>query len=38
MNLFGMFLFEVIVAALFSLAFIGGIQKIKSLCYLALAK
>ncbi len=38
MNLFGLFLCEIVVAALFSLAFFGGMQKLKSLCYSILAK
>lgn len=38
MKLFGLFLVEIVGAALFSLAFIGGMQKLKSLCYSMLAK
>lgn len=33
MNILGLFLVEIIGAALFSLAFFGGMQKLKSLCY-----
>ena len=38
MDLFGLFLIEIIGAALFSLAFFGGMQKLKSLCYSMLAR
>lgn len=33
MSIYGLFLFEIVGAALFSLAFFGGMQKLKSLCY-----
>ena len=36
MNILGLFLVEIIGAALFSLAFFGGIQKVKTLCYSSL--
>ena len=38
MNILGLFVVEIIGAALFSLAFFGGIQKLKSICYAALAR
>ena len=38
MNIYGLLLFEIIGAALFSLAFFGGMQKIKNLCYSMIAK
>lgn len=38
MNLLGLFVSEMIGAALFSLAFFGGMQKLKSLCYSVLVK
>ena len=38
MNILGLFVVEIISAALFSLAFFGGIQKVKNLCYASLAK
>ncbi len=38
MNILGLFAVEIIGAALFSLAFFGGIQKVKSLCYSSLAR
>lgn len=38
MNILGLFVVEIIGAALFSLAFFGGIQKVKGLCYSALAR
>ena len=37
MNILGLFVIEIIGAALFSLAFFGGIQKVKGLCYSSLA-
>ena len=33
MNIYGLFLVEIIGAALFSLAFFEGLQKLKRLCY-----
>lgn len=33
MNIYGFLLVEIIGAALFSLAFFGGMQKLKSFCY-----
>jgi hypothetical protein len=38
MNILGLFLAEIIGAALFSLAFFGGIQKVKNLCYSSLIR
>ena len=38
MSILGLFVVEIIGAALFSLAFFGGIQKLKSICYASLAK
>ena len=38
MNIFGLFFIEIIGAALFSLAFFGGLQKVKSLCNSALVR
>lgn len=38
MSLFGLLFVEIIGAALFSLAFLCGMQKLKSLCYSLLAK
>lgn len=38
MSLFELVFVEIIGAALFSLAFFGGIQKVKSICYSALAR
>lgn len=38
MNILGLFVVEIIGAALFSLAFFGGIQKVKSLCYSSLVR
>ena len=37
MNSFNILVVEVIGAALFSLAFFGGIQKVKGICYSILA-
>ena len=37
MSNYGMLFVEIIGAALFSLAFFGGMQKLKSLCYSYLA-
>ena len=37
MSIYGLVLVEIIGAALFSLAFVGGIQKLKNLCYAYLA-
>ncbi len=37
MNIYGLLVVEIIGAALFSLAFFGGIQKLKGLCYSYLA-
>ena len=36
MNILGLFLVEIIGAALFSLAFFGGLPKVKNLCYSSL--
>ena len=38
MNIYGLLLFEIIGAALFSLAFFGGMQKLKSICYSMIVK
>jgi hypothetical protein len=38
MNMLGLLVIEIIGAALFSVAFIGGIQKVKNLCYSVLAR
>lgn len=38
MNLFGLFVLEIIGAALFSLAFFGGMRKLKSICYSMIAR
>lgn len=38
MNLFGLLFLEIVGAALFSLAFFGGLQKVKSLCYSSLVR
>ena len=38
MNILGLFVIEIIGAALFSLAFFAGIQKVKGLCYSSLAR
>ena len=38
MNMLGLLVVKVIGAALFSLAFFGGIQKVKSLCYESLVR
>ena len=37
MNILGLFVIEIIGAALFSLAFLSGMQKLKNLCYSYLA-
>lgn len=38
MNIYGLLFVEIIGAAVFSLAFFGGMQKLKSLCYSMIAK
>ncbi len=38
MNILGLLVVEIIGAALFSLAFFGGIRKVKSLCYSSLVR
>ena len=38
MNIYGFLLVEIIGAALFSLAFFGGMQKVKNLCYSMIVK
>lgn len=38
MNLFGLLFLEIVGAALFSLAFFEGLQKVKSLCYSSLVR
>ena len=38
MNILGLFVIEIIGAGLFSLAFFGGFQKVKGLCYSSLAR
>ncbi len=38
MNILELFVVEIFGAALFSLAFLGGVQKVKNICYSALAR